>query len=112
MKRDERTHALMHTLLQCITACEVCADACLDAPEPMQACIRLDRDCAEICALASRYVARGSAYAGRVLRLCIVICDACRAECARHDHWHCVKCAAVCAQCSEACREHLHRLAA
>lgn len=104
--KDERTNELMHILIKCITACEACADACLDEPDPghLAACMRLDRNCADICTLTARYVARGSIHAPEALRMCIDICDACHAECSRHDHWHCRKCAQACAECRDACR--------
>jgi hypothetical protein len=81
-------------------------------PDPgrMRGCIKLDNDCADICGLAVFYVARGSAYAADVLRLCITVCDACHVECGRHDHGHCEKCAAICAECSDACRAYLDQL--
>ena len=66
---------------------------------------QLDRDCADICALTARYVARGSDHAKHLLSLCADICKACGDECAKHTHMqHCQECADACRRCEEACR--------
>jgi hypothetical protein len=86
--------------------CEHCADACLSEPDVarMTECVRLDRDCAEICWTAAAYMSRGSHFAGELCRVCAEVCDACAAECARHEVEHCQRCAEACRRCAEACR--------
>ena len=71
----------------------------------MAACIALDMDCAAICQLAAAAMARDSAHAPAICRLCAEICTACGTECAKHSHEHCQACAAACKQCTQACRE-------
>ncbi len=46
----------------CAQECEHCNDACLNEPEiqALAECIRLDRDCAQICWTAAAYMSRGS----------------------------------------------------
>ncbi|MCB9184188.1 MAG: four-helix bundle copper-binding protein [Flavobacteriales bacterium] len=107
--KDQQTNALLQHLIKCITACEHCADRCLNEKDPamMADCIRLDRDCADICTLTARYLARDSAHKQAALRLCIAICQACEEECAKHQHDHCQRCAEVCRQCRKACADHL-----
>jgi hypothetical protein len=106
--KDPQTNALLQMLMKCIAACEHCADACLDEKDPrhMANCIRLDRDCADICTLTARYLARNSARLHSAMELCISICDECHTECALHDAVHCRKCAEVCRQCRDLCREY------
>lgn len=71
----------------------------------MTRCIRLDRDCAEICKLTASALARNSESARVLLQACADICRECGAECARHSHMdHCRQCAEACKACEEACR--------
>ena len=82
----------------CADACDYCSSACLQEEDVgmMVNCIRLDMDCAGLCRLASSYMARDSAYSRDVCRLCVQVCEACGAECARHPHPHCQACAQAC----------------
>lgn len=91
---------------ECAAACDHCATACLHEPDPkpMARCIALDMDCAGICRLASGYMARGSEFAKAMCALCAEVCEACGAECAKHQHAHCQECAAACRRCAEECR--------
>jgi hypothetical protein len=38
------------------------------------------------------------------LELCARVCDACAAECERHEREHCKLCAQICRECAEDCR--------
>lgn len=100
--------ALISKLLDCALACENCASACLqeDDVKAMAACIKLDRDCADICIMGARLLKRGSDVAHQFLVLCEEICRMCGEECNRHEHWHCKDCAAACIACADACHEH------
>ncbi|MGI4743153.1 MAG: four-helix bundle copper-binding protein [Janthinobacterium lividum] len=102
-----QNQALLDALNACIASCEYCATACLQEEDVkmMVRCISLDRDCADICALTARYVARGSEHAQHILGECAEICKACGDECAKHTHMqHCQECADACRRCEEACR--------
>lgn len=59
---SEHQQDALNELQKCITACNVCFDACLNEPHVghMADCIRLDRDCADICSLLSQAIARNS----------------------------------------------------
>ncbi len=91
----------------CVTACEGCATACLNENDVkvMALCIKLDRDCADICGLSAQFMARDSASAAQLCGLCATICDACGAECAKHQMEHCQQCAEACKKCAEECRK-------
>lgn len=98
---------LLKVLNDCAAACEHCANACLNEPDvaKMTECIRLDRDCADICAMTAAWIARDSHFTQRLTALCAAICDACGAECGKHQHHdHCRECAEACRRCAEACR--------
>lgn len=97
----------------CLDACNACADACdhcstaclKEADVKMMArCVALDIDCAAICRLAAGYMARGSEFEKQVCGLCADVCEACGAECAKHQHAHCQECAQACRRSAEECR--------
>jgi len=90
----------------CADACDHCAAACLQEGDvkSMAHCIALDMDCAAMCRLAAGSIARDSELAKRICSLCVLVCETCGEECARHEHAHCQDCAAACRACAEACR--------
>jgi len=104
----QKDSSLINKLSNCLAACEHCADACLseDNIDAMTDCIRTDRDCADVCALAIKFVSRDSDHASSILELCADLCSACAGECADHDHDHCQECAKACRECEEACRNY------
>lgn len=97
----------------CAAACTACADACL--AEPMVAelvrCIRLNLDCADICAVTANVVTRQTdtpaALVHAQLEACAAACRACAEECEAHAemHEHCRVCAEACRQCERACEQ-------
>jgi hypothetical protein len=107
MENHDHT-ALIQNLLDCALACENCASACLEENDvnAMAACIKLDRDCADICFQAARLLKRRSAIAHQFLLICEEVCRLCGEECNKHQHEHCKKCAEACFICAEACHAH------
>lgn len=95
-------------LNECATACNHCLTSCLQEQDvqSMTGCIKLDRDCADICQLVSSFLARGSEHGKHLLKECIEICEKCAAECEKHAHHHdhCKQCAEACRKCVEACK--------
>ena len=100
-------------LLDCAEACTACADACLGEDEvaDLTRCIRLNLDCADVCAATARVLSRQTSSDDRLnldlLQACVAICQTCGDECSRHadHHLHCRLCADACAEAEEACRE-------
>lgn len=90
----------------CIAACNFCASSCLQEEDVqmMANCIRYDMDCADVCRTAAVLLARDSKHVKHLLQECIELCDACAAECGKHEHDHCQACAIACRECAEACR--------
>lgn len=127
-----QTHPLpaptdMHIFTECIDACfecaytcNSCADACLgeDNVQELIQCIRLNMDCADICAATGRTVSRMTEPQMEVIRAqvqaCAEVCRLCAEECARHaqHHEHCRVCAEACRRCEQACHQLLDNLAA
>lgn len=102
----EEFRECIEACVACAQACEHCASACLSEKDiaKMAECIRLDRDCAEICWTASGWMSRGSQFAADLCRVCAEVCDACGAECRKHKMAHCQQCADACEKCADACR--------
>ena len=86
--------------IECLEACNNCFDACLKEEhiKMMAGCIRLDRECADVCSYAAQAITRNSPFVQEICKLCAQICDACGEECGKHDHEHCQKCAEACRQ--------------
>ena len=105
---DPKTSHLLESLARCAAECWSCANACLgeEHVQHMTDCIRTDLDCADICTLTARLVARGSPYAEDMLQRCAAICKACEETCRAHADEHCQHCANVCQQCFEACTKY------
>lgn len=98
---------LLNLLAGCAAACNHCASSCLGEKDVqmLTMCIRLDLDCAQICATAASFVARGSLHAKHLLKECAEICLQCAEECEKHTHMeHCKHCAETCRRCAEACK--------
>ncbi len=107
MLSNEQHQKCLEECLACMEACNTCFDACLNEEDVnmMAACIRLDRECSDICALAARAIQSNSPFMEQICSLCAEICDACAEECRKHTHDHCQKCAEACRRCAAACRE-------
>nr|WP_285853319.1 four-helix bundle copper-binding protein [Sporosarcina luteola] len=97
----------LKVILECLEECNTCFDACLKEEDVkmMADCIRLDRECADVCAFAAQAITRNSPFTNQILELCADVCDRCAEECAKHDEDHCKRCAESCRKCAEACRQ-------
>lgn len=101
---------------RCAQTCTACADACLGESmvEELVACIRLNLDCADVCAATGNLLSRQTSANWQLiqaqLRACATACQLCGAECERHAdmHEHCRVCAEMCRQCEDACRRLLN----
>ena len=102
----EQYQSVIESLHECMVACNHCYDACLkeDDVKMMVECIRLDRECADICAYFEQAIGRGTSFISELAKVCAKICEACGNECKKHNHEHCQKCADACFNCAETCR--------
>jgi uncharacterized membrane protein len=107
----DEAFALVQATAECAAVCTTCADACLaeDDPAAMRSCIRANLDCADLCAVTGRLIARPGKQDPQTLRAqleaCAVACRHCAEECQRHAEKmeHCRICAETCRACAEAC---------
>lgn len=106
-------------LIQCIEACfdcaqscDACADACLGEQQidMLRRCIRLNQDCADVCIATGRMLSRQQHADVSLVRAqldaCLLACQSCGDECAKHAqrHEHCRVCAEACRTCARACQ--------
>jgi hypothetical protein len=102
----------------CAQTCTACADACLaeESVAELRRCIRLNLDCADLCAMIGRIVTRGTGLneglLAEIINTCALVCRLCGDECGRHAsrHEHCRICAQACRSCAEACNEAIRSL--
>lgn len=104
----EQHQELIQILHACAVECNHCFDACLQEEDVKMVaqCIRLDRECADICSFLEQAITRNSPFVSELASVCAKICEACGNECEKHTdhHEHCKRCAEACRRCAEACR--------
>ena len=104
----QTNEAVINALNECAAACNHCFSGCLSEKDvaAMVGCIKLDRDCADICQTVSSFPSRGSEHGKHLLKECIEICEKCAVECEKHaqHHDHCKQCAEACRRCADACK--------
>ena len=105
---------LVESLENCVAVCNNCAASCLneDNMQSMADCIRLDLDCADICQLTLKLLARDSKQMTSAVELCRDICAECAAECGKHEYDHCQLCADSCRRCEDLCKRYLEKFKA
>jgi hypothetical protein len=99
-------------------SCTSCADACLaeEMIQQLKQCIRLNLDCADVCAatgaLGSRRTGSNEPILRQMLQTYAAACQVYGEECQRHagQHEHCRICAEACRRCAQACDEALREV--
>lgn len=94
------------SVIECMRACNHCFSKSLQEEDlhMFTECMRLTRECSDICTLALNALETDSAFSKPIVALCAQVCDTCAVECGRHQHDHCQACAKACERCAEACR--------
>jgi hypothetical protein len=121
--KGDTNDALIRCLDECYSCaqtCTSCADACLGEQmvQQLTQCIRLNLDCADVCAatgsVATRRTGSNEEAIRHMLMACETACRLCGAECERHagHHDHCRICAEACRSCERACAEALRSVSA
>jgi hypothetical protein len=111
--------AAIEAARECATVCTACASACLsESGMDMSQCVRDDLDCADLCEVTARHLARlnkgDKQLTLSVLAACIEACVQCAGSCAPHveHHEHCRVCKDACERCEQACQALLDALKA
>lgn len=116
------TRSLTETQKQCIAVSASCAHTCEtcsndmigmgqhDDHDLMVRCIRLCRDCADVCMLTAQWLSRFSSWSEEMCRLCANVCEQCADVCEQHASQHplCGQCAEECRRCAALCQEMVH----
>lgn len=96
----------LRAVQDCEAVCENTITMVLGRPDvqsrTMQ--IQLLRDCADICTLTAKYIARCSMFAGNAAVLCAEICEVCGKHCLMHPDAESQYCGRVCLHCANECR--------
>ncbi|MNH85917.1 hypothetical protein D3C87_208270 [compost metagenome] len=98
MTHDLQYREYIEASLECMNACNYCYVSSLKEYElaSLRDCIRIVRECADICMFTADALSRGTIFAKEILELCAKACEACAEECSKHEHDHCQKCAEAC----------------
>lgn len=67
--------------------------------------LKLLRDCADICTLTAKYIARNSGFAKCTANLCAFICEVCGKECLKFPDRESQNCGRICLNCARECRD-------
>ncbi|QHZ45965.1 four-helix bundle copper-binding protein [Bacillus sp. NSP9.1] len=105
--RNIQNRHVLKTVQHCEAVCEFTANYILtreDANRRKEQ-LRMLRDCADICTLTAKYMARHSRFAKSPASVCAKICEACGNHCLRHPDQQSQKCGQTCLQCARECRE-------
>jgi hypothetical protein len=97
---------VVKTVQDCEVVCEQMTTILKSKPD-VQNRIRqlmLLRDCADICALTAKYIARRSPFAKHMAGLCATVCQVCGTECSRFPDAESQHCAQVCWHCAQVCQ--------
>ncbi|SRR6266540_3528588 len=102
---------LLTSIVECGQTSTVCADACLaeEMRNDLVRCIRLNQDCADLCEVTARILARqvqpDFALIRSQVQTLALACSACARECTSHasKHEHCRICSEACRRCENAC---------
>jgi hypothetical protein len=113
MNQDTQSqiHEWRNAIVACAQLCDECSDDMIGMDhkgdsELMERCIRLCRECADVCTLTGRWMSRVSPLDQKLYDFCAEVCDECAQACEQHASHHalCGPCGEKCRQCADTCR--------
>lgn len=66
--------------------------------------LQLLRDCADICTITAKFIARNSMFSKFITNICAYICEVCGTECFRFRDPESQHCGRICHHCARECR--------
>jgi hypothetical protein len=99
---------MIDSLYFCAAQCVHCYNGCQmeKGNTGLDGCMKINKDCEDICRLTAQVLERNSENASSFLKLCGEICEKCADECEKHkDKEQCVKCAEACRKCAAFCQQ-------
>ncbi|MGG6313047.1 four-helix bundle copper-binding protein [Paenibacillus macerans] len=100
--------SLLEALQHCEAVCEFTDSAIIQRGDAGQRRkqVALLRDCADICTLTAKYVARHSGFAKSLAGYCAQVCEICGNHCLQHPDELSQKCGQICLHCAQECRKY------
>lgn len=114
MNHNGNTMGMEHkneTLIEALQDCESVCEHSMTMIKKRYGCegrvmqLSLLHDCADICMLTAKFVARMSMFDRSIACLCANICQCCGQECATFSDHHSQHCSKVCLHCAKLCYE-------
>lgn len=98
-------HRVLETVQNCEAICEFTEYSILqmEGSSHRKEQLRLLRDCADICTLTAKYIARCSFFAKSIACLCAQICEVCGQHCLQHPDEQSQICGQICCHCAQEC---------
>ncbi|WP_019413471.1 four-helix bundle copper-binding protein [Paenisporosarcina sp. TG20] len=97
-------HQVLETVQKCEVICESTEYCILQMKgSHRKEQLRLLRDCADICTLTAKYIARCSLFAKSIACLCAQICEFCGKHCLQHPDEQSQICGQMCLHCAQEC---------
>jgi len=99
-------HQVLETIQNCESVCEFTEYSILQMKDSSHRSeqLRLLRDCADICTLTAKYIARCSYFEKSIASLCAQICEVCGNHCLQHPDEQSQRCGHTCLNCARECR--------
>lgn len=96
---------LVNTIQECEATCEHMTNHVLKLPDIQKRTkqVMLLNECADICGLTAKYIARGAMFSKHAAQLCACICETCGEECSRFKDEMSQECAQICMHCAREC---------
>jgi len=97
---------VLETIQRCESICEFTEYSILQMEDSShrREQLRLLRDCADICTLTAKYIARCSLFAKSIASFCAQICEVCGTHCLHHPDELSQRCGQICLHCAQECR--------
>ncbi|SFG15755.1 hypothetical protein SAMN05660649_00913 [Desulfotomaculum arcticum] len=101
----ESHERVLNVVQHCEAVCENTFTAVLGMCDQARATqLQYLRDCADICTLTAKYIARCSMFARSLAALCAQVCEVCGEHCLRMPDPQSQFCGRVCMDCARECR--------
>ncbi|MFZ5968416.1 MAG: four-helix bundle copper-binding protein [Bacillota bacterium] len=97
---------LVAIIQNCEAVCEHMTTFLMRSHNPHMRMMQLQllRDCADVCGLTAKCIARMSPLAKCIANLCAYVCDMCGNECMKFPDPESQSCARICHHCARECR--------
>lgn len=98
---------LIETVQECEVTCEHMTTMIIDKHNVhmRKKQLKLLRDCADVCTLMAKFLARYSVFSKSLAKFCAIVCETCGNECKKFPDEESQRCAQICFNCAKECKE-------